>query len=185
MQEYKNTKINPTKKYFGFLLFIWLSGALITGLTRNYNDKIECIESEGIIKGWLWCSKENRNSFTYNMLSGLIWPIKLIKTSNSSELSENYSPKMTQKEFDRSSIGTVYTCFSIAAHNNNREDGKAMMIFLNEIKQKSESTHNDYMYYSALHMLELQDKNKEKIYYDNFCKEPINNLKKAIANIKK
>lgn len=63
----------------GLLLFVWICGAVPAGICHEFQRKRQCIQTEGWLKGWLWCSTETRNSFPNSMLRGLLWPIDAIR----------------------------------------------------------------------------------------------------------
>lgn len=77
-EQISQEKMSPVKLGLFALVFIWIVGSAIAGLHNNYVQKRQCIQNEGWLKGWLWCSTETQYSFGINMLRGLIWPIDIL-----------------------------------------------------------------------------------------------------------
>lgn len=65
-----------------FFFAVWATGALIASMYFDFDQRRQCIENEGWLKGWLWCSTETKVSFFGNMLRGLVWPIDVYQWVN-------------------------------------------------------------------------------------------------------
>lgn len=60
------------------LLGVWIFGAFCSDLYYLYSDRRACIERDGWIRGWLWCSEGGRSPYdVYGLLRGLLWPVDL------------------------------------------------------------------------------------------------------------
>ena len=168
----------------GLLLAVWIGGAVIAGMYHNYTQKRQCIEDEGLLKGWLWCSAETRNSFGFNMLRGVIWPIEVVRTSSAASAEQTSgSPRMSQKQFDTSHFGAVYSCWAVALHTERTGDAEAFAKLIAWTKTQDSSLvgmHSDYFYYAALHVKQIETKEGFESYYRIACAEPVARVKQAI-----
>ena len=178
-------KPGGTLKLIGGLLFVvWIGGAFIAGMYHNYAQKRQCIEDEGWLKGWLWCSTETRNSFGFNMLRGLVWPIEVARTSSSAPKEQaSGSPRMTQKQFDSSRTGTVYSCWAVALRTDRNGDAETFAKMLAWAKTQDPALagmHSDYLYYAGLHVQKIASGEGFESYYRIACSEPVARVKQAI-----
>jgi|GEM_PF-6121155 len=89
-------------------LFIWFLGALAVAGNLEFQRKKECISTEGLIKGWLWCSTDDTSRYSQahfgmSIVQALKWPIELIIP-----VSSNYQTK----EFNdpNSRIPSIFLC---------------------------------------------------------------------------
>lgn len=78
-------------------LFLWLAGGVCAGFYYNYEQKRACIQSEGWLKGWLWCSTEIQSTFTNNFLRGLLWPFKLAMSRSGEAQASGHEPVDSQR----------------------------------------------------------------------------------------
>ena len=168
----------------GLLFFVWIGGAFIAGMYHNYAQKRQCIQDEGWLKGWLWCSTETRNSFGFNMLRGLTWPIEVARTSSVAPTEQApRSPRMTQEQFDTSSIGTVYLCWAVALRTERTDDAKTFAQMLSWTKTQDPALagmHGDYMYYAGLEVQRIESGEGFESHYRIVCEKPVARLKQAI-----
>lgn len=110
----------------GLLFAVWIFGAFVAGMYYNYAQKKQCIQDEGWLKGWLWCSIETNYSFGANMLRGAIWPIELFFTASNETKPSNggSSAKPTVDQPQKLTITQRATiterCAEVAATNKRR-----------------------------------------------------------------
>lgn len=171
----------------GALLAIWISDAFIAGLYHNYAQKRQCIQDDGWLKGWLWCSTETRNTFTFNTLRGLIWPIEIARQFSSTvPLTKQVAAptQMTQKQFDTSRAGTVYSCWAVALRTDRNDDAVTFAQLLSWMKKKDPimaNMHSDYMLFAALHFDDIESGEGFESYYRTACADPVARMKLAIS----
>ena len=166
------------------LLFVaWIAGAVIAGMHHNYAQKRQCIQDEGWLKGWLWCSTETRNSFGFNMLQGLAWPIEVSRSSSSKNQQVVPASRITQEQFDSSRVGTVYVCWSVALRTKRDGDAETVSRGLAWMKKENpalEALHSDYMHMAGLQVQRIETREGFESYYRLACAEPVANMARAI-----
>lgn len=62
----------------GLLLFVWVAGAIPAVFYQEFQRKAQCIQTEGWLKGWLWCSTDERGFALSSIVRGSLWPIDAI-----------------------------------------------------------------------------------------------------------
>ena len=89
-------------------LIVWMVGALAVAGNLEFQRKAECISTEGLIKGWLWCSADDTSrfrgaNFGMNIVRALKWPVGFI-----TPVGTNYQTK----EFNdpNSRIPSIFLC---------------------------------------------------------------------------
>ena len=93
---------SPLKIFGGFLLAIWFTGAALFSIHDLYKTKERCIDKEGLLKGWLWCSEEGNPYTDHNnrIIKNLAWPLSLIKDANSFDIEEAKEALVDARIFD-------------------------------------------------------------------------------------
>jgi hypothetical protein len=163
----------------GFTLLIWLIGAVIAGLANNFRDRQHCIERDGWFKGSLSCSNVSQLGFGANMLLGASWPIAFVRSAVAQN--EPIPPTtVTQEEFEKSSVGVMYTCLAIAIGARNNEDANLLLGMINAMNTKFESAkkqHDDFMKLAARASANLESSGLANKFYEEGCKRPIANMR--------
>src|SRR5690606_29303424 len=138
----------------------------------------------GFLKGWLWCSAEAHNSFGFNMLRGVIWPIEVVRTSSEASAEQaRHSPRMSQKQVETSHFGTVDSCVAVALQTERTGDAKAFAKLIAWTKTQDSSLvgmHSDYLHYAELHVKQIETNEGFESYYRIACAEPVARVKQAI-----
>lgn len=174
---------NALKVIVWVLVVVWITGTGITGMYYNYAQKRQCIQDEGWVKGWFWCSTETRYSFTFNMLRGLLWPIDVMGSFSNVGQQVARQSQITQEQFDRSHAGTMYTCWAVALRTRRDLDTEVLSRVLAWMKKDDptmESLHSDYMYMAGLQVQRIEAREGFENYYRIACAEPVANMQKAI-----
>lgn len=73
----------------GLLLFVWIAGAIPAVFYHEFQRKAQCIQTEGWLKGWLWCSTDERGFAMSSVIRGFLWPIGLFLVSDTNSAVEN------------------------------------------------------------------------------------------------
>jgi len=166
-------------KRAGFLILcIWISGAFLSGIMNNYGLKKECIRDEGFMKGWLFCSKESKNSFALEMAKGMLWPIIL-----ASSLSSADAGTLKRDQLGDSHIFMTYVCWSSATKLNKREDSTVLSTMIGFMRGQDEEMNNhhpQYLAFSAQEVLDIESKGELSSFYNYSCSQPVQNVKTAI-----
>lgn len=166
-------------KKIGQVMFgIWIAGAFVSGIVNNYQFKKDCIEDEGFMKGWLFCSKESNYSFTLEMAKGMIWPIVLV-----SNVSLADSDTLTRDQLGDSRTFMAYVCWAGAIKLNNQEDSVALSTMIDYMRGQDESLNRSHFQYLGLASQEIADiesKGELSAVYNHSCRQPIENVKEAI-----
>ena len=166
------------------LVVVWIAGTSITGMYYNYAQKRQCIQDEGWVKGWFWCSTETRYSFAFNMLRGLVWPIEVMNSFSNAGQQVSPQLQMTQEQFDRSRVGTMYTCWAVALRTRRDGDTEVLSRVLAWMKKDDptmESQHIDYMSMAGLQVQRIEAREGFENYYRIACAEPVAKMQKAIT----
>lgn len=174
---------NALMGIIGLLVGVWIVGASITGLYNNYAQKQQCIQDEGWVKGWLWCSTEMRNTFLFNMFRGLTWPLELLGASSATDQQITPQSKITQEQFDRSHTSTAYICWAIAQRAKRVAEAETLSRLITWTKKADPALatlHNDYMFMAAQEVIRIEKSSGLENYYREFCIKPIENVKQAI-----
>ena len=121
-----------TIKIMGYGIFaLWFFGAAIMMCVYEIERKHECIDTEGWVKGLIWCESDViSNSDTANrqltfFIKGLNWPIKLFSNSENGEAEHDSSSKnlvSSLEEFNNSGVAVAYRCYTVALRASLHED---------------------------------------------------------------
>lgn len=160
------------------ILCIWISGAFVSGIINNYGLKKECIEDEGFMKGWLFCSRESKHSFALEMAKGMLWPFILVSSLSSAD-----TETLTRDQLGDSHVFMTYVCWASATKLNKREDStalSAMIGFMRGQDEKMNNNHPQYLALSAQEIVNVESKGELSSFYDYSCSQPVKNVKSAI-----
>lgn len=87
-------KIKTTFQILGWAVFsIWVLGAGITFVLTEYQRKVDCVRSEGLFKGMLWCKTDaiTDTELTWTLLKTLGWPLRFVLPPNNKTMTEQYA----------------------------------------------------------------------------------------------
>lgn len=166
---------------------VWIGGAAVAGFYYNFDQKRQCIHDEGWLKGWFWCSSESRHSFAANMLRGLLWPMGIARSPSSISSDQDAAPLssgMTQEQFNKSRVATLYSCWGLATRTDRDADSVALSKILLSLRRADpdmEAKHTDFLHFAGLHVAELEQSDRIESYYRLACAEPVQRLK-AVAD---
>jgi hypothetical protein len=163
----------------GVSMLVWLVGTVIAGLAINFRDGQECVKREGGLKVAVSCSNASPLGFGANMLLGATWPISLFRRPVAQ--SESTLPKsVTHDEFEKSSVGVMYTCMAIAIDDRNTEDANLVVTMINAMNANFETLrkhHNDFMKLAARASADLKSSGLAHRFYEEECKGPISRIR--------
>lgn len=165
----------------GLTVVVWLIGTVIAGLTNNFRDRQECIERDGWFKGSLSCSNASSLGFGANMLLGASWPVTFVRSAVAQN-EPTLPTTVTQEEFERSSVGVMYTCMAIAISARNIEDANLLVATINAMNSTFESAkrqHDDFMKLAARASANLESSGLANQFYAEECKGPIANMRQS------
>jgi len=86
-------------KTVGTIIFgIWFGVAAIMAIYYTLEDKAECVKTDGVIKGLVWCESSAKTHFgrstdhTSKFIEGALWPLKLFQniTASSTKTSQSH-----------------------------------------------------------------------------------------------
>lgn len=167
------------------LLTVWFTGGAISFLLDELDRKGECIDEEGVLKGFFFCSTdslERDGGWTTGVIKGLGWPfVFLAADRGKAGLSEeNGSHDMPQEEvslFDNSKLGRDYACYTIAKHADLKERASTLENKITDWRRANsipDSKHNQYLSYSLSKIGNIDEKAHGDLssYFDYICREP-------------
>lgn len=85
--ESSSSKYVMLKNALFTLGLVWMVGGVGMSIYYEIERKWDCIEQEGFLKGWLWCSSDSITPIglslqrTWQMVKGFAWPLALAKSA--------------------------------------------------------------------------------------------------------
>jgi len=166
------------KKIGFFVLFVWVVGAFVSGAINNYKVKKGCIENEGFVKGWLFCSKESNSSFALEMAKGIFWPALIFSSSSSAD-----SGDINRSEIEKSTVFSMYVCWVSAIKLDNQADADGLssaIRFMRDNDEKLNRNHAQYLGFASQRVVDIESVGGLDEYYSFACSKPVENVKNAV-----
>ncbi|MBV1870869.1 MAG: hypothetical protein KUG76_08160 [Gammaproteobacteria bacterium] len=163
------------KKIVMTLLFIWVMGGSIFGLNNYYSLKKQCIESEGFIKGWLYCSAESKYSYGFEIAKGALWPYLLV-SDRSSEKEE----KITREELGSSRVFAIYVCWVASTKLEKKDDSGVLSTAIKFMRSRDKNLNKEHVRYFDLagkELIDIEAKGSLQSFYNSSCSTFIRNLR--------
>ncbi|WP_426211096.1 hypothetical protein [Massilia sp. TWP1-3-3] len=96
-------------------------------------------------------------------------------------LGEVLKPKrMTQKQFDSSHIGMIYTCMALAKSLGKMGDGTTLVATIHSFRAKFpqvERDHDDFMKYAARYSVDIEGSGRSAQFWKVECAPPVARIK--------
>ncbi len=179
------------KTIMPLLLVIWFFGALIMVVVYKFDESTSCINREGIIKGILFCDANQSNklnlytSYLEKLANGLKWPIYILEQINEERINVSEISKintLTQDEFNKSPLGMLYICYTIASLSDLKKEESTLVNLINAIRKIDYDFNNNHevsLNYSKTFIeTEVQKMNYNyKLLFEEFtCHTIVNNI---------
>ncbi len=179
------------KAILPLLLVIWFFGALIMVVVYKFEENKNCINHEGIIKGLLFCDANPNNklnlytSYLEKLANGLKWPLYILEQINEERINGSEISKintLTQDEFNKSPLGMLYICYTIASLSDLKKEESILVNLINAIRKLDydfNSNHEVSLNYSKTFIeTEVQKMNYNyKLLFEEFtCHTTVNNI---------
>jgi hypothetical protein len=184
------------KAVIPLLLVIWFFGALVMVVIYKVEEKKNCINQDGIIKGLLFCEASPNNKFnTYTnylekLANGLKWPIYILEQTYEEKHNNNEISKantFTKEDFNKSPLGMLYTCYTIASLSNLKEEERILINLINAIRKLDNDfnyNHEISLYYSKTYIKSEGEKmnyNYKLLFEEFTCHTTVNNIQKKLG----
>jgi len=188
--------MNKLKIFVTIIAFVWMIGAVISGLGYELERKKSCVENEGWIKGIMWCNTDPKTPLGQsshimgNMIKGLGWPFRLLdankeKNTAAPIIKPNGTisvKELTKEMFDQSRVGVAYVCY-LTAIKLEKSDSTVLAKGISFFRRKFQDIndqHDEYMAFASTYLYDFNQRGKLGKYYSSSCVTPVKTMSKML-----
>lgn len=122
------------------ILAVWLVVGFGRGMFLEHQQRQQCIEDYGWLRGWQFCPDEWKKPFWFNQARGYLWPIELFRSAPRVDVVESSTPGDFNKEEKTKFVATVFTCMAIARDTERTVDSNVFGMLISAL----EATESDW-----------------------------------------
>ena len=168
------------KIFRGLVFLLWFFVAFAYGQYDYFKIKQGCIEREGFLKGWLWCSEENTGTYVRSLLRGMVWPYFLF----------NYLAASSEEEQDGSLADDMphtqmaYICWATAFKLDKGQDATDLasaIKFMRSGSKMLDENHQKFVGEAAKELLKIESVGSLNEFYQSNCSAPVSNIRNMIS----
>lgn len=171
-------------------LGVWLLGAVVLALLAEAERRHDCVQDEGLIKGFFWCKTDTLNrdgGYTKSIINGLRWPFLLLGENNGKAGSEYGSTKTTisREEFEKSAIGSMYKCYAVAVRADLAGEATIISRTIGKLRKKDsilDANHDQFTFYATatIDRINREANGDFQLFFNYVCREPVSRMQQVL-----
>lgn len=163
------------------IISVWVVGVFFAFFQTNISTKKNCIEEEGVVKGWLWC--ESEGSLDNVVFKSMLWPLKYFPNDDVDSVGGSKGTMLNETErADGIYVGMIYSCYLSSLKLGEGAGRDAFVYAISALRKQNDfvnENHEDYIYNSQL-FLNAIDRDEETSvdeFYNEVCIGAAGNIK--------